>query len=254
MPELADLQRTIAATVLAPGATAPDDLFAAGGLGARALRIHRNTVLGALADALGHGFPTVRSLIGAEMLDHAAVAYAAAHPPRDPRLSRFGEAFADFLELWPLTYGLPWLADVARLDAAIALAASGPVETRRYAIDLSVSLLAPASLAAVELAFPVDRVRAAVEAGEDIPALFAADRSSCWIAVWRASQGVAVRRLGAVAGRFLTALLAGRTADDALNAASQGLEPNAAALAVQAEVFAAPFITVVPTPVPENSP
>ena len=42
----------------------------------------------------------------------------ARHPPRDPALDRYGEAFPDWLARFPPARDLPYLAPVARLDRA----------------------------------------------------------------------------------------------------------------------------------------
>ena len=85
---------------------------------AEVLAIHRNTFALGLAEALGALFPAVRAVVGEDCFAGLATAHARAHPPRTPVLSAHGDTFADFLAAHPAVAGLPYLADLARLDRA----------------------------------------------------------------------------------------------------------------------------------------
>src|SRR5688572_13619972 len=71
------------------------------------LRIHRNTLMKGLVDAILANYPTVSVLMGAEWTGHAAQAYARQHPARQAMLATYGEAFPEFLgdlaedDAWP---------------------------------------------------------------------------------------------------------------------------------------------------------
>jgi hypothetical protein len=45
-----------------------------------------------------------------------AGAFARANPPRSPVMAHYGAGFAGFIEEFPPAAGLPYLADVARLE------------------------------------------------------------------------------------------------------------------------------------------
>jgi hypothetical protein len=62
----------------------PEVLFAGAHPGAVGLRVHRNTVLGALSNALRSSFKSVERLVGEAFFDRMAVAYARANPPLAP--------------------------------------------------------------------------------------------------------------------------------------------------------------------------
>jgi hypothetical protein len=82
-----------------------------------AFAVYRNTVMKACIDALEANFPAVARLVGSEWFRAAAALHVAASPPRDGRLLQYGQAFADFLQGFEPAAELPYLPDVARLDA-----------------------------------------------------------------------------------------------------------------------------------------
>jgi hypothetical protein len=82
-----------------------------------AFAVYRNTVMKACIDALEANFPAVARLVGSEWFRAAAALHVAASPPRDGRLLRYGEGFADFLQAFEPAAELPYLPGVARLDA-----------------------------------------------------------------------------------------------------------------------------------------
>jgi hypothetical protein len=249
--QLAELQQTFARAVLA-GTPLPASLFAP----ARApwqdgLNVHRNTVLGGIAKALALTFPTVLWLVGQDAFDRLAAEFAAAHPPSRARLDEYGEGFPEFLESSPLTTHHACLGDVARLDLAIDRAAAAPRLSRILPIDAVVALSAPVSLTVADLAHPADLIRDAMEAA-DRSALAAIEPGPRRLAVWRAGAGASAAPLSRPAARFLDELLHGRPAGEAMAYAAAGEDPQSALLAIQAEVFAAPFATVTPIPQEED--
>lgn len=83
---------------------------------ARRFGVHRNNVMVALVDALASSFPVTRALVGAEFFAEMARGYVLIDPPRSPILAMHGDGFADFIAGHAPAAGLPWLADVARLE------------------------------------------------------------------------------------------------------------------------------------------
>jgi len=82
------------------------------------LRVYRNNMVTAWADAILKNYPTVERLVGAEFMRGMAAEFVRAHPPQSPVLSLYGEAFPSFVEGFPPAARLPYLADVARFDRA----------------------------------------------------------------------------------------------------------------------------------------
>lgn len=109
MNELRTFQRHFAAALF-------DDAPAFAPAHHPAFAVYRNTVMRACLDALEANFPAVSCLVGREWFRSAAAIHVASAPPRDARLAMYGESFADFLASFEPAAGLPYLADVARLD------------------------------------------------------------------------------------------------------------------------------------------
>jgi hypothetical protein len=86
---------------------------------ARALAVHRNTSHKAAIDALAANYPVVAALIGDEAFAGVARDYLAAHPPVDPRLCFYGDAFAGFIAAHPALVELPYLGDVAMVERLV---------------------------------------------------------------------------------------------------------------------------------------
>jgi hypothetical protein len=116
---LANLQRSFARALAEPGAAIP---LGIGGTDAAAARrrfaIYRNNVAVSLIDALADSFPVTVALVGAEFFSAMARAYSAMYRPRSPVLLHYGTDFPDFIETFEPARTLPYLPDVARLEAA----------------------------------------------------------------------------------------------------------------------------------------
>jgi hypothetical protein len=250
MPPLADLQRQMAGAILSGEhsdmpALAPSPIPAEA-----AFAVHRNTVLGGLANALRLTFPTVDALVGEAFFDQMASAFVVQQPPRRANLSAYGEGFAAFIEDYPHAASLAYLGDVARLDLAVAQALVKPdLDLRRqFDLDAAVRLSLPVSLTVLALNSPTDLIRSGVEADDD-EALAAIDLTTAprWFAVWRAGRAAAVQTLSPPAGQFLAAILTGFSAEDALDAATNDAGPIVALRAIQTEVFTARFAQIIQT-------
>lgn len=85
---------------------------------ARRFAVYRNNVAASLVDALATRFPVVQRIVGEAFFRATARAFVAENPPRSPVLTVYGDAFPDFLAAFPPSARLPYLADVARLEAA----------------------------------------------------------------------------------------------------------------------------------------
>lgn len=80
--------------------------------------IYRNNVVQGLVAALETRFPAVRRVVGEDFFAAAARLYATATPPSSPFMAFYGESFADFLADFAPCAELPYLPDLARLEAA----------------------------------------------------------------------------------------------------------------------------------------
>lgn len=214
-----NVQTPFAAALLDPARPCPDGLVTWNGSDpARRFQVYRNNVIVSLVDALADTFPVTQQLVGDEFFRAMARLYASAHPPRSPVLALYGGDFPAFIEGFPPAAGLPYLADVARLEYLRVVA--------YHAADASP--VAPAALAALltdESALPALRLRLH-------PSLAVLPSDAAVVSLWAAHQGVGaleevipevpetalilrqglevdVRQIPAAAGAFIATLGAG---------------------------------------------
>lgn len=84
----------------------------------RRFAVYRNNVVVSLIDALAARFPVCRRIVGVEFFRDVARLFVRKHPPTSPLLSVYGDAFPEFVAGFPPAASVPYLADVARLEAA----------------------------------------------------------------------------------------------------------------------------------------
>ncbi|MFC4861285.1 DNA-binding domain-containing protein [Pseudomonas sp. JS3066] len=108
-----------ATALLAPDPDCPPGLATWNGSDPmRRFAVYRNNVLASLINALADTFPVVKQLVGDEFFTGMARLHVQAAPPRSPLLVFYGEDFPAFIATFPPAAGLPYLADVARLELA----------------------------------------------------------------------------------------------------------------------------------------
>ncbi len=212
------------------------------GLGASALErlsIYRNTCRSTLANALRLSFPAVRRLVGEEFFEGAVQRFideAAGGIPGSAWLNEYGRELAAFLASFPPAMGLPYLADVARLEWAVNGALHAPDAARLDAARLGaaqvasrtresaeVRFVAHPSIGLLSLRYPADTIWRAV-LKEDDAALAAVDLASgpVWLLVERDEAGVQVRRLTEREWRLTERLCAGAPLQAALEESPDG--------------------------------
>jgi hypothetical protein len=144
------------------------------GGGASRLAIHRHHIASSLARALATTFSTVQALVGEEFFRQAAQAFARDVPPTQPVLAEYGADFPAFVAGYAPAQGLPYLADVARLDWALNTAFYSPRGRRLSATELAAVPPEELTAAGVPLAagttllrsvYPLDLIWAASQPG-----------------------------------------------------------------------------------------
>ena len=80
--------------------------------------VYRNNVMTGLVQALAIRFPATEAIVGKAFFAAMAMAYVVEDPPRSPVLVRYGSRFAEFVASFQPASGLPYLADVVRLENA----------------------------------------------------------------------------------------------------------------------------------------
>lgn len=113
-------QAAFAAACLDPARAVPDGAGPAdAGERARRFSVYRNNVVVGLTDVLAAKFPAVQSLVGEAFFRAAAGVFVRAEPPRSPIMALYGDDFPAFLAGFPPAEGVPYLADVARLEVLV---------------------------------------------------------------------------------------------------------------------------------------
>jgi hypothetical protein len=116
---LSEFQDRFARALLDPHSALPEGLVTWNGSDAAGrFAVYRNTVVVSLVDALAAKFPVVRDLVGEDFFRAMARVFVSEQPPRSPIISEYGDGFPAFIAGFPPVAGLPYLADVAALDAA----------------------------------------------------------------------------------------------------------------------------------------
>lgn len=80
--------------------------------------VYRNNVVASLVGALRAKFPATARIVGDEFFAAMARVFVTTRPPRTRILHVYGDDFGDFIEGFAPAAELPYLADVARLEAA----------------------------------------------------------------------------------------------------------------------------------------
>ncbi|MDQ6620269.1 MAG: DNA-binding domain-containing protein [Pseudomonadota bacterium] len=205
---LSEKADAVCAAVIADGFTAQERL-----------RIHRNTFVSTASAALRMTYPVIDRLVGDDCFNGTVEVFIRAHPPASGYLNDYGAEFPAFLEHFVPVQGLPYLADVARFEWALSVAANAP----------DVGALEPAALAAIDpeqhallgfephpslsllaLSYPADQIADAVLSGDD-NAMTQVDvhAGPVQLAIHRGAYGIETQRLDPEAYRFVIRLCSG---------------------------------------------
>lgn len=84
----------------------------------RRFNVYRNNRAVSLMENLQACYPAVHKLVGDEFFNAAARHYINEYPPESPVMTEYGESFGEFTAQLPGTAGIPYIADVARLEWA----------------------------------------------------------------------------------------------------------------------------------------
>lgn len=200
---------------------------------AQRFAVYRNNFAVSLVEALADSFPVLRELVGAAFFRTLADAYVRRVPPRSPVLAWYGADFPDFVAAFPAASGVPYLADVARLEYARILAFHAADAAPLPAAVLAAALRKPEQLPALRLQLhPSIAVLASPfavvslwAAHQGLTAIAAVDpfRPECAL-VARCGDSVEVTAIPSAAVRFIAALQAGAVLGEAV---AQAASPSA---------------------------
>jgi len=117
MKKLRDLQGEFAEALFDATHAPPRDVIShTSPMPVRRFNVYRNNVFAGFAELLEAYFPVVARLVGVEFFRFIARQFILNDPPRSPVLSRLGIRFPDFIRSIEQVHGLPYLADVAKLE------------------------------------------------------------------------------------------------------------------------------------------
>lgn len=180
--------------------------------------VYRNNVASGLAQALAIRFPAAEAIVGQEFFAAMARAYIEREPPCSPVLLHYGASFAAFVAGFAPAQGLPYLADIVRLENArieayhaadsepLAPAALADIATDRVG---ALTFKFHPSSALVRSAYPIVTIWA-MNAGE-LPLAPVSDWSGEDALVVRPRLEVLTRRLPPGGAVFLETLVRGET-------------------------------------------
>ena len=216
--------------------------------------VYRNTVVHSLVQAMRARFPVVERLVGDAFFAAMARIFVIDHPPESPVLQRYGDRFPAFLAGFPPVAGLPYLADVARLELsrgqAYHAADASPVVPEALSAAANagdIGLTLHPSVRIVASDWPVWSIWAANQPGADG---VVTDGGGQAVLVGRDPRLVVVTHpLPPDDHRFVAALQAGASFATALTIAGDGFDPSQAlALLISAGLIAGA------TPITQDTP
>jgi hypothetical protein len=115
----AAFEASFAGALLDAAAPVPDAIAAPDAQTAtRRFAVHRNNVVAGLVNTLRSRFPATEKIVGDEFFAAMARAFVTEQPPRTPLLAAYGDEFPRFIAAFAPAHELPYLADVAELEAA----------------------------------------------------------------------------------------------------------------------------------------
>lgn len=112
-----EFQPGFACALLDPDLPTPAGLTAWNGAVERRFNVYRNNVAVSLIEALEQSFPVCVQLVGEAFFRVLARAFLRAHPPSSPVMSEFGQALPAFIAGFEPANDVPYLADVAAIEA-----------------------------------------------------------------------------------------------------------------------------------------
>jgi len=189
--------------------------------------VYRNNVATGLARALAARFPITEKIVGEEFFTAMARDFVLGAPPASPVLLHYGDDFPDFAAAFPPAAGLPYLADVVRLENAQVKAYHA---RDMAAVDpQALSRIAPERLSGLVFTFhPAATVLTSSHPIVTIWAMNSGAKALAPIENWRAENAlvtrpeltVLTREIGPGSAAFLIALMKGATLGEAYESAS----------------------------------
>ncbi|MEM7566244.1 MAG: DNA-binding domain-containing protein [Pseudomonadota bacterium] len=214
--------------------------------------VYRNNVVVSLVDALASRFPASQALVGEAFFRAMARAFVLQAPPRSRIMTTYGDALPDFIRGFAPAAALPYLADVAALEASLAHAYHA-ADAEPVGLE-ALAALAPDALGAVRLTlhpsvrlvaspFPIVTIREQNVGGAEADDTIDMTQGESALVV-RPQFDVAIHCLPPGADRFASALGDGETLGTAAERAAS--EPGFDLGRTLAALFTAGAIADIP--------
>ena len=220
MPALLELQRSFSAALLSEsaldvGRDILEDSFCA----AERLQIYRNTCRSTLVAALRMTYPAIDRLVGSAFFDALAGQYIEHCPARTAFLNEYGHDFPQVIAGSRSARSVPYLADVAKFEWALSVAANardapmldaGALSSVAPENHGSLCFVAHPSVSLLALRYPADHIADAVLSGNEA-AMAEVDLSGgpVHLVVHRGREGLEAQRLDPRAYAFALRLCGG---------------------------------------------
>lgn len=219
---LAAGQAAFASALLDPTAPLPGNVVSARGPGDPVrFAVYRNNVFVSLTSALSKRFPVTARLVGDEFFTGMARIYAGIEKPQTPLMFQYGDSFPDFISGFEPAASLPYLADVARIEAAWSRAYHAADMSPAGIADLArisppdlpaISFAAHPSASIISSIYPVGSIWQAHQ-NADVTPLRAASAEA--VLITRPEEQVLVRIVPPGDVAFASALLKGQSLGEA---------------------------------------
>jgi hypothetical protein len=191
------------------------------------LRIHRNNSLLGLTGPLTESLPVVAHLVGTEFFERMAQDFIRAFPPNRPDLLFYGQELPDFIASYSPASSVPYLADMARFEMALTIAAHSadcpplqPSALQALAIErLEELCLKPLpSLRFIASDYPLLAIWRAHQPGAEL-APIALDGGGDMLLIFRPHEETVIRAVSAGCFAFMMAVASGQSLASAYRSA-----------------------------------
>lgn len=196
------------------------------------LKIYRNNIVGSLTKAMQATYPLIEKLTGEDFAAGLFRSFVLAHPPQEACLARYGGGLDGFIKGFAPAMGLPYLADIARLEWAMNEAYYAPDDRpltpaglQNVPMDELADMVLPlrASVRILESRWPLVGIRDfCLKENRDESETLDLDQGRCRIMVYRPNLSAEIVVLDLAEHAFLWSLQTGKTLGDALEAVLDG--------------------------------
>jgi len=225
MHRLHDLQRDFSRFVCQQTQQLPLDIKANGLSVEQRLNIYRNNTRLGLTAALRDVYPVVNCLVGDAFFDWLSADYIRSYPLQSASLLIYGGYFAELIARFEAAQGLPYLADIARLEwlwheayhvadaQSLPLSALTVIDPAQY-VQLAFRLHPSARFIISD--YPIERIWASNQPEYQGRECIDLRAGGCRLLLYRPQCQVKIHYLAAAEYQFLTLLGSGQALNQAV--------------------------------------